>query len=203
MPRRSFAIIPAAGESSRMGTSKLLLPWRGRTVIECVLDAWQQGGVSHQVVVVAPDDHALAELCQTRGATVVQPPERPAEMRDSIALGLRFVQQQWSPTDDEPWLVAPADLPELSAELITALLRQFEFAGDIVIPQSPQGEPGHPICMPWRLADEYLRFPGTLREFVHRHKTHRLTFNLGDTTADLDTPADYLRLQNRHNPTCN
>jgi molybdenum cofactor cytidylyltransferase len=200
---RSFAIIPAAGKSGRMGTPKLLLPWRGRTVIECVLEAWQQGGVSYCVVVVAADDRRLIELCELAGATVVQPAKRPAEMRDSIALGLQFIQQQWQPTDVEPWLVAPADMPELPAALIAALLQQFDSTGEILVPQSPLGEAGHPICLPWRLADEYLRFTGTLREFIHRHKTHPLPWSLDDTIADLDTPADYLRLQNRHNPTQN
>jgi CTP:molybdopterin cytidylyltransferase MocA len=105
------------------------------------------------------------------------------------------------PADDEPWLVAPADMPELPAALIAALLQQFASTGEIVVPESPRGEPGHPICLPWRLSSEFLQFAGTLREFVYNHKTHRLAWDLGDATADLDTPADYLRRQNRHNPT--
>ena len=49
---RSFAIIPACGRSVRMGTPKLLMPWKDSTVIEAVLAAWEQSQIDEIVVVV-------------------------------------------------------------------------------------------------------------------------------------------------------
>ena len=70
---RSFAVIPAAGRSQRMGQPKLLLPWGRTTVIEHVLGVWRASRVTHTVIVVHPDDKFLAELSHQlrcgRGAT--------------------------------------------------------------------------------------------------------------------------------------
>lgn len=44
-PRRAFAIVPAAGESRRMGgPAKLLLPLQGVPLIAHTLIAWQAAG---------------------------------------------------------------------------------------------------------------------------------------------------------------
>ena len=59
---RTFAIIPAAGRSQRMGQPKLLLPWRNSTIIEHVLAAWRASQVSHMLMVVHPADRQLAEI---------------------------------------------------------------------------------------------------------------------------------------------
>ena len=41
MSTRSFAVVPAAGRSRRMGRPKLLLPWGESTIIQQVLGAWR------------------------------------------------------------------------------------------------------------------------------------------------------------------
>ena len=68
---RSFAIVPAAGQSTRMGAPKLRLPWRGKTIIEHTIGAWLQGGVDRVLVVVRADDRELADLIRQAGAIAV------------------------------------------------------------------------------------------------------------------------------------
>jgi molybdenum cofactor cytidylyltransferase len=58
---RSFAIVPAAGRSARMGAPKLLLPLGDRPVIDWVLAAWTASRVTRTVVVVRADDAPLLE----------------------------------------------------------------------------------------------------------------------------------------------
>jgi molybdenum cofactor cytidylyltransferase len=43
---RAFAIIPAAGESRRMGEPKLLLPVNGRPLIAHTISAWLSAGLT-------------------------------------------------------------------------------------------------------------------------------------------------------------
>ena len=64
MPR-TFALIPAAGHSTRMGQPKLLLPLAGQPLILHTIAAWQQSRVDRIVVVVRPGDEALAEVVRT------------------------------------------------------------------------------------------------------------------------------------------
>ncbi|MCA9206964.1 MAG: NTP transferase domain-containing protein, partial [Planctomycetales bacterium] len=103
---RSFAVVPAAGESRRMGRPKLLLPWGDSTVIQTVLAAWQASRVDRVLVVVRPDDAELAEVCRRAGATVVVPGESPPEMKRSIQLALHEIHHRHAPTDADAWLLA-------------------------------------------------------------------------------------------------
>src|SRR5690606_25777101 len=82
---RCFAVIPAAGQSRRMGQHKLLLPWAGRTVFEAVVAAWQGVPVEAAVVVARSDDRPLIELCRRLSLDVVLPDPPPDDMKASVA----------------------------------------------------------------------------------------------------------------------
>ena len=57
--RQLFAVVPAAGESRRMGRAKLLLPVGEKTVIARLLDVLDREDVSACVVVIRPGDESL------------------------------------------------------------------------------------------------------------------------------------------------
>ena len=58
----TWAILLAAGESSRMGQLKALLPWRGATLIEHQVASLFEGGVDRIVVVVGHEADRLVLL---------------------------------------------------------------------------------------------------------------------------------------------
>ena len=88
---RSFAILPAAGRSARMGSHKLLLPWQGRTLIDHVLDVWKASEVTCTVIVVRADDTRLIDVCRRHDVHLVLPELAPAEMKISVQLALRHI----------------------------------------------------------------------------------------------------------------
>ena len=60
-----FGIIPAAGQSLRMGPQhKLLLPWKNASVIDQVLLAWTESHADRVVVIVLKDDAQLQKACR-------------------------------------------------------------------------------------------------------------------------------------------
>ena len=69
----SFGIVQAAGCRRRMGRPKLLMRWRDGPVIDAVLDAWRASRVDQVVVVVRPEDQALAVNCERPGVHVLVP----------------------------------------------------------------------------------------------------------------------------------
>src|SRR5689334_18779678 len=95
---QTFAIVPAAGRSARMGRPKLLLPWGNSTVIERVLAVWQASRVSRVVVVVHPDDTQVAKLARGSGACVVVPSEPPPDMKVSVGHALSYLAQTCAPS---------------------------------------------------------------------------------------------------------
>jgi len=197
----SFAIIPAAGRSRRMGQPKLLLPWGTSTVIEQVLAAWRQSRVTHTIVVVHPNDETLAEVCRRCGAIVVQPDQPPPEMKDSILHGLARAAE-FEPQPQDAWLVAPADLPTLQPDWINAVLAMYEGlrsaheAPRIWLPCS-DGHRGHPLLLAWAFAGEVASLSAHegLNALLDRHRLGYVDFVDAATAEDLDTPEDYQRLR--------
>ena len=199
---RSFAIIPAAGRSQRMGQPKLLLPWRNSTVIEHVLAAWRASQVSRVLMVVHPTDHQLAEIGQNGGVLVIQPEIPPSEMKVSVRLALDYLKEQLQPRASDAWLVAPADLPDVRTDTIDRVISAYAaslhgtpLATRIWAPTCA-GRRGHPVLFPWPLAEQVERLADDegINALLSQNPVELVEVeSLGDD--DLDTPEDYERLR--------
>src|SRR5262249_51400158 len=120
---RTFAVLPAAGQSRRMGRPKLALPLGDRSVLERVIDALRQGGVEHVLVVIGPHVPALVPLAALAGAHTLLLPVETADMRSTVEQGLLWLEERFHPTSDDAWLLVPADHPTLDAAVVRELLR--------------------------------------------------------------------------------
>ena len=200
---KTFAIIPAAGRSQRMGRPKLLLPWGNTTIIEHVIGVWRASRVDRIVMVVHPLDEALADLGSRSGTEVVRPAAAPPEMKDSVVLALAAAAQ-YAPTDTDAWLLAPADMPGLTAASIDRVIEAHadavaRNAAATIIAASWQGRRGHPVLFPWSLAAEVPRLAANegLNALVNRHRIELVETGPDAVADDLDTPEDYERLRVR------
>ncbi|WP_425617405.1 NTP transferase domain-containing protein [Anatilimnocola sp. NA78] len=202
---RAFAIIPAAGESRRMGEPKLLLPVNGRPLIEHTISAWLTAGLK-PLVVVRPADHALAIACRDAGADVLQPPVAPAEMKISVQLALQAIAENSQPTKHDCWLLAPADMPGLSPVIIQRLIAIHREAvtTEILVPTSRKPIPrrGHPVLFPWPLAEQVHQLAANegVKALLARNKVREIACEdlLAQSPAafeDVDTRADYDQLR--------
>ncbi len=151
---RSFAIIPACGRSRRMGTDKLLLPWNNSTILETVIDAWQQSRVDHIVIVIPKSRADLQKLLAPLPVHLVTADPRPADMKGSVQLALREIETRFTPTPEDVWLVAPADMPTLSTRTVDLVLKAGQkIPGRCVVPKHGDKQ-GHPVLFPWSMAAE-------------------------------------------------
>ena len=195
---QSFAVIPAAGGSQRMGRPKLLLPWGAGTIIEAVLAAWRASDVTACVVVVHPQDEPLADLCRQSGVNVIAPPIAPPDMKQSVQFGLEFLRQRYDPRPPDVWLVAPGDIPRLSPKLIVALLAAHRPQQPEILIPTLAGQRGHPVLFPWQFSGEVagLGDEEGLNQLSRRHGVHEIPCDAWEPRgasvfADIDTPADY------------
>lgn len=201
-PVRSFAVIPAAGLSRRMGRPKLLLPWGDQTVIEAVLDAWQRSNVSHCVVVVRPGDAELARVCAGCSVDLVVPPEPPPEMKLSVSAGLAHIASRYRPQPGDVWLLAPADMPQLTPQRIDRVLSAHDPRDPAIIAPTFQGRRGHPVLFPWPLAKRVERLGAEegVNALLDQAPTRALACDAWGELSDLDTPEDYRRLRSESGP---
>jgi len=197
---RFFAVVPAAGRSVRMGEPKLLLPWGKSTIIESVLAAWRASRVTRIVVVVHPADARLAELCQSAGATVIQPEIPPPDMKASVRHAVAWLVAHESPTDHDAWLLAPADMPLVTTAVIDAVIAAHNMAAPSIVAPAANDRRGHPVLFPWPLSNEVAQLAENegLNALVKRHVVKELPWqNAQEILTDIDTPAEYQASQSR------
>ena len=199
---RIFALIPAAGQSRRMGRPKLTLPLGERTVLEHVIAAVRAAGVSEVLVVVGPGTAFLQALAEKAGAQVLVLPEETPDMRATVQAGLAWIEEKHRPTGGDAWLLLPADHPTLAPEVVRALCKAATAHPErgIFIPEHG-GKRGHPTLLRWPHAAALQGFPAGqgLNAYVRAHdsETLEIPWPSAEVLRDLDTPEDYERLKRK------
>jgi molybdenum cofactor cytidylyltransferase len=194
-----FAIVPACGHSRRMGRPKLSLPLGSRTVIEHLVSALREGGVGRVLVVFGPHVPELGPLAMKAGAEILPLPESTPDMRATVVMGLTELESRYSPGPDDWWLLAPADHPEVSAAVVRQLLAAAETQSASVIIPVHGGRRGHPTLIRWHHAGavQQIEAGQGINSFLRSLDSHTLELPVADpgVVLDLDTPADYARLE--------
>ena len=200
---RLVVIVPAAGHSRRMGRPKLLLPLGDRTVIARLVDAFDHPSVGGVLVVIRPDDSALAEAVESTGATLVRPPQSPVDMKASVAYGLDEMRRRWPGDAVDGWMLVPGDHPVLDARLVGQVVEAWSESRPPVMVPTCDGRRGHPTVFADRLADEVASIPPDdgLNRLVANYGNQVEEIELGrpEVLWDLDTPEQYEALCRRLN----
>jgi molybdenum cofactor cytidylyltransferase len=186
------AVVLAAGRSRRMGEPKALLSAGDGTFLRRVVAALSGGGCTRVVVVVGTGEAAvrIAAAAREAGAVVVENPLDDAEQVDSLRVALRAL-----PPDAEAAVVAPVDVPDVSAELVRQLIDGFRRTCAPVVVPGLEGKHGHPVLFARAVFGELLdgALPEGARTVVHRHAAELLEIPVERLPADLDTPEEFRR----------
>jgi molybdenum cofactor cytidylyltransferase len=121
----------------------------------------------------------------------------PEQMKDSVAAGLAFAEQAYTPQPSDVWLLAPADMPRLTPQIIDRVLAEHKPREPRILVPRAGAKTGHPVLFPWLLADAVGRLGhdegiNVLRE---RFSSRAVVWEDESAFADLDTPADYDTLE--------
>jgi molybdenum cofactor cytidylyltransferase len=193
---RIVAILPAAGESRRMGRPKLLLPVHGGPMVAGVVNALFGGGAEEIVLVTAVDDEDLQGWARRAGVDCAVNPDPSRGMLSSIregiaALGGAAELARQSTT----LLISPADLPNLRAATVVDLLRRMRESGALLALPVVRGQHGHPLAIGPALIPEIdtLDLNVGLKQLRDRHLAELLEVEVEDVgvVQDVDTPEDY------------
>ena len=192
----TYAVIPAAGESRRMGRPKLLLPYGDSTVIDQVLRTWITPLVTRVIVVVRGNDAPLQARCQQYDVDVVWLPETTCDMKASVKAGLDYIEHRYQPISSDRWLLAPADMPLLEPSTLECVLSAADARPERMIVATYQGRRGHPLLIPWQFlpAIRALGQDQGIRDLLDRHGVDSVACQDPHILDDLDTREDYERL---------
>ena len=188
------AILLAAGQGSRMGGGKLLLPIGDATVVERAAKSLIDVPVADLIVVVGTYGLAIKRQLSEFPVRFVLNPDPSSEMAESIRCGLKIVD----PASVEAFLVLPADMPLVLPETIRLLVDSLLASDKLIAVPVFQGRRGHPVIFRSNLYETVLNFrsPQGIRPLVHGDPSKVLLVEVDDegVIADLDNWDDYRRL---------
>jgi CTP:molybdopterin cytidylyltransferase MocA len=187
-------LILAAGASTRMGSPKALLKFRGETFLDRLIGILASHCAPVIVVLGHQAEAIEAGLRRAGQARLVLNPDHRKGQLSSLQCGLRAV-----PSESRGVLFTPVDHPAVEPATVQRLVEQ---AGRVpppllVIPRY-EGRGGHPVCCARDLIPEFLALPAVAqaREVIRRHLEHTCYVEVEDPgiLKDVDDPEAYRRL---------
>lgn len=187
-----WAIVLAAGESRRMGTPKLLLPFGEATMIETVVHSLLLSNVDKVLVVLGSDREKIMPLLAGKGVDTVVNPRYKDGMLSSIQAGFRAL-----PQETEAVLVCLGDQPLIPVSLLDLMIERFKKNREGIILPVYERKRGHPILIDIKYKDEVLNLSPAigLRALLHNHpkEVQEIEANTAHILKDIDCPEDYRR----------
>lgn len=198
-----WTVVLAAGESRRMGTQKLLLPFGDATVVGAVVRTAQASRAGRTLVVLGADREVirrelepLGKIGGAAGAGRAGEIEfavnehYPLGMLSSIQTGFRAL-----PPDAEAAVVVLGDQPFLPSRVIDDVIAGYEKGLHGIVIPTFQGRRGHPVLVDLKYRQEVLALDPAdgLRRLMRAHPEDVRETEVGDANIlrDLDTPEDY------------
>jgi molybdenum cofactor cytidylyltransferase len=197
-------VILAAGESSRMGRDKALLPWPRQEANAAPAGTFLSAAIrlffSHVdvvLVVVGKNENVLAPVIYANGASLVVNPAPERGQFSSLQMGLHEVLSRGR----DAAMITLVDRPPVRSETVETLELAFELASThrkwAVIPDY-QGKHGHPILVGRQMLEAFLRAPVTsnARDVEHAHQSDIDYVPVDDplVATNVDTPEQYASL---------
>ncbi len=186
-------VVLAAGESSRMGRDKALLPWHGETFLSAAirsLSPWTE----MVIVVAGANADALADTVDAAAAYLVKNPHPERGQFSSLQVGLQEVLSRGR----DAAIVTLVDRPPAAPGTVLRLRNEFVNSPAWAVVPEHDGQHGHPIVIGREMIEVFLKAPATTTardvEHAHQNRIQYLVVDDPAVVADVDTPEEYQRL---------
>jgi molybdenum cofactor cytidylyltransferase len=181
------AIILAAGYSRRMGVNKLLLKYRGKSLIQSTIDTILQCGFSEVILVGRVEE--IIEIGNINELVVVENQNAEKGISESIKLGVIHAKEV------DGYMFFTADQPFLDVDTIKSLIREYiENPTHIIVPRCDIRR-GNPVIFPPDLKEDFLKLEGDIGgKTIINENLDRVKFvETRDSWAlfDVDTSENY------------
>ena len=183
-------VIPCAGTSSRMGTSKALMDAGGRSFLAATVGSLVAGGCEPVVVVLAAGQEHEERKAKDAGAIPLLNPDPGEGPITSLRVALAALQGTV-----EAVAFLPVDHPRVRPETVARLREAFLGSDAPLALPVYEGKRGHPALFRQSLFAELTdpALEGGARTVVHTHLDAALLVEVDDpgVITDIDTPEAY------------
>lgn len=190
--KKITALILAAGESKRMESPKMLLPFRGLTIIEIVIKNVLSSMADRVVVVLGAESEKIRNKVSMYPVTDVYNSDYRNGMLSSVICGINSLQN-----DNDAVLVLPGDMPGIKPEIIDDIIKSYRKLGKGIVMPVMKGRRGHPVLIDCKLSGEILKLDANegLRQLAREFpgEVYELEVHDPSILKDIDTREEYLK----------
>ena len=148
------AVILSGGASRRMGSPKALVPYRGSTFLEHLVNVTVQPRIGARRIVLGAHAELIAKAIHLPAGEIVINEEWEKGQLSSLQTALRSL-----PAATDGILLCLVDHPLISAMLVRDLIDRFYSAKKPIVVPCHQGRRGHPVIFSSSLYEELLHAP--------------------------------------------
>ena len=183
-------IILAAGDSTRMGYPKALLPIGGETFLNRILRILQNAGLGIPRIILGRAAEMIRPTVGIPSAAIRINPDPDRGQLSSIQLGLLSLD-----SSAQAAMIWPVDQPAISGDLVRSLAEQFLQSESLIAYPKRGDKRGHPAIFHRDLFQEFMSAPleEGPKDILVRHREQTLVLPTEELAAvhDIDTPSDY------------
>jgi molybdenum cofactor cytidylyltransferase len=183
-------VILAAGDSTRMGYPKALLPLANDSFLVRILKTARDAGLPRANIVLGKSAAIIKPHIQDWDANVLINPDPSRGQLSSIQIALSSLG-----LDMDAALIWPVDMPAVPQDVVRRLAELFINSGALITFPLYGDERGHPAIFHRSLFGEFMDAPLTVgpKNILMRHQQETSVLAVQDSAAvkDIDTPSDY------------
>jgi molybdenum cofactor cytidylyltransferase len=188
-------IILAAGNSSRLGKPKQLLPFNGKNLLQHSIDIAVESGLGPVLVVLGANYEMIQNEIQSQAVTVIVNNDWQEGMSTSIRCGINALSATFPAVDGALFMVC--DQPYVSTFLLQEIIETQHKTRQPIVASSYAQTVGIPAFFHRSLFPSLLALKGDAgaKKIMQQNATQVATvfFELGN--IDIDTLQDYTSLE--------
>jgi len=191
-----WAIVLAAGESKRMNAPKMLLPFRGSTILETTIGNIAESEVSNIMVVLGAYSKEILSVVDNMPVTYCINDKYKDGMLSSVKCGFRNL-----PPVFESVLVFPGDQPLISPGIINEVIKAWRRTSKGIVVPVYRKKRGHPLLIDYKYREEINRLDADkgLRSLAEKYPDDVFEVETDSKCIlkDIDNKEDYFEEMNK------
>jgi len=185
-----WAIVLAAGMSTRMGTQKLLLPFAGMTMIEKVVENILNSGIENVLIVLGANRTEIEEILEFWPVQLTWNENFREGMHTSVIAGVNAL-----PESAKAVAFFLGDQPLISPEVVMKVVEEWQNSGKGIVIPLYDGKRGHPPLYDLKFRNELQNLDPSvgLRSVAQRFQDEiiEVETECPGILKDIDTKEDY------------
>jgi molybdenum cofactor cytidylyltransferase len=181
-------LILAAGSSSRMGTSKQLLPIGKTTLLGVIIENALLSKANNIHCILGANHKIISTSISKYNVDIILNPKYKSGLSSSIVAGLQHIKDQ----NFDAVLILLGDQPLITSTSINLMIETYQKHNKNIIASLYNTAPGVPAVIPKKYFNSLLKLEGDkgAKGFLQVQKENLITLN-NSNLMDIDTKHEY------------